>query len=72
MYQYQPLTPKTLVILLFIKNNPNCTQRQIIDFMGERPDTQIKIYKLMSRKMIKQKLGKGNRRHYSVDKRKKL
>lgn len=66
------VTPKTLLVYRFIKNNPNCIQSDIINFTGERPHTQQMIYKLISFKYVKVKTGKGTSKHYSIDKRKKL
>ena len=72
MSQYQQLTPKESLVLKFIEKNPDCIQQDVINFSGDRTNTQMHIYKLLSRKFIKQRKGNGGRKHYSIDKRKKF
>ena len=69
----QLLTPKDRLVYRFIKNNPNCTQTDVSIFMvtGEK-QTRLSIYKLISFKYVKFKIGSKCRKHLTVDKRRKL
>lgn len=69
----QLLTPKDRLVYKFIKNNPNCIQQDVVTFMttGEKY-TRLSVYKLQSFGYIKCKKGSNNRKHLSIDKRRKL
>lgn len=64
---------RTRLIYNFIKNNPDCIQQDIITFMGsERRHIQTDIWALLSYRYIKYRPGKQLRKHYSIDKRRKI
>jgi|APSaa5957512535_1039671.scaffolds.fasta_scaffold115253_2 hypothetical protein len=69
----QLLTQKDKLVYNYIKQNPNCIQTDVVQFLvtGEK-QTRLSVYKLQSLGYVKAKVGKQNKKHLSIDKRRKL
>ena len=71
MSVYQLSTPRTRLIYKYIQLNPECTQTEIMTFCGGGNYNQKQIYMLQSHKYIKVRKD-GNKKRYSIDRRRRL